>query len=217
MLISGTASPGMAPTTGSAAQGTNRGTISNDFQTFLRMLTAQMQNQNPLEPIEASDFAVQLATFSGVEQQVLTNDLLSKMMGRMGFAELGSWVGRQALADAPVWVERDSVLLVPPEVIGADRAELVLRNLNGHELRRFAVDPSSTEIVFDPTSDGELQFPAGHYRFEMESFSGGVSLGVNPVMGYSRIQEARMDNGEILLVLQGGHLIASDAVIGLRE
>ena len=71
--------------------------ISSDFQTFLRMLTTQMQNQNPLEPIEASDFAVQLATFSGVEQQVRTNDLLSQLTSRMGLSELANWVGREAL------------------------------------------------------------------------------------------------------------------------
>lgn len=39
--------------------------ITSDFNTFLRMLTVQMQNQDPLKPIESSDFAVQLATFSG--------------------------------------------------------------------------------------------------------------------------------------------------------
>ena len=47
------------------------GVISSDFQTFLTMLTTQLQNQDPLNPVESSDFAVQLATFSGVEQQVI--------------------------------------------------------------------------------------------------------------------------------------------------
>jgi flagellar basal-body rod modification protein FlgD len=50
--------------------------ISSDFETFLKMLTVQMQNQDPLNPVDSSDYATQLATFSGVEQQVQTNDLL---------------------------------------------------------------------------------------------------------------------------------------------
>lgn len=77
-------------------------TEAGDFQTFLTMLTAQMQNQNPLEPIEASDFAAQLATFSGVEQQVQTNELLASLATQMGLADLASWVGRDVLSPAPV-------------------------------------------------------------------------------------------------------------------
>ena len=67
-----------APAPAAAPQGAEKPKISSDFETFLRMLTVQMQNQDPLNPIQSSDFAVQLATFSGVEQQVRTNDLLEK-------------------------------------------------------------------------------------------------------------------------------------------
>jgi len=69
---------------------TSSSVISSDFETFLIMLTTQMENQDPLNPIESSDYAVQLATFSSVEQQVLTNDLLgtlSEQMGPMGMAQ----------------------------------------------------------------------------------------------------------------------------------
>ena len=64
--------------------------ISSDFETFLKMLTAQMENQDPLNPMDSADYAVQLATFSSVEQQVLTNDLLQAMtlqLGSSGMAE----------------------------------------------------------------------------------------------------------------------------------
>lgn len=190
--------------------------ISSDFQTFLRMLTVQMQNQNPLEPIEASDFAVQLATFSGVEQQVRSNELLSQLSMRMGLSELGTWVGRMALSAAPLFIDATPQRLVPPEIVGADRAELILGDANGRELARFEVDPRATEIIFDmpPLSEGGLA--PGHYQMAMESFRAGSSLGVNPVLGYARVEEARLDAGQILLVLQGGHIINSDRVVGLR-
>lgn len=60
------------------------GFAGGDFETFLKMLTTQIRNQDPLNPMEGSDFAVQLATFSGVEQQVQTNDLLQKMTDQLG-------------------------------------------------------------------------------------------------------------------------------------
>jgi len=48
------------------------------------MLTVQMQNQDPLNPVDSSDYAVQLATFSNVEQQVQTNDILRELQSQMG-------------------------------------------------------------------------------------------------------------------------------------
>ena len=63
------------------------------------MMTVQMENQDPLNPMESSEFAVQLATFSGVEQQIRTNDLLASMIASQtagGLAELANWVGMEA-------------------------------------------------------------------------------------------------------------------------
>lgn len=72
---------GAAP---SATPPANATALSSDFETFLKMLTVQMQNQDPLNPIDSTEYAMQLATFSSVEQQVLTNDLLRQMMGGQG-------------------------------------------------------------------------------------------------------------------------------------
>lgn len=206
---------------GRSAQHVQRNTqkpqISSDFQTFLRMLTAQMQNQNPLEPIEASDFAVQLATFSGVEQQVRTNDLLTQLTTRMGLSDLANWVGREALSSAPQLLNGTPLHMVLPEVVGADYAELVLRDLDGRETGRYAVSPSAGEIMFEVAHQSEGGPKTGYYSIEMENFSSGVLIGVDPVLGYSRILEARNDAGLVLLVLEGGHIIDSSNVIGLRE
>jgi flagellar basal-body rod modification protein FlgD len=200
----------------SAQSASRAGAISSDFQTFLRMLTTQMQNQNPLEPIQASDFAAQLATFSGVEQQVRTNELLSELSSRMGLSELASWVGKYALSPAPIYLDGETVQLVPPEVGVADRAELIISGLDGRETGRYPVDPFATELFFEAPHASDGGFPSGYYQFSMESFRAGASLGVHPVLGYARIDEARMDAGHVLLVLQGGHIIDSKAVIGLR-
>ena len=47
-----------------------------DFQTFLKLLTAQMRHQDPLEPLDSTQFVAQLAAFSSVEQQIETNTKL---------------------------------------------------------------------------------------------------------------------------------------------
>jgi flagellar hook assembly protein FlgD len=61
------------------ASTTKASTVSADFETFLKMLTAQIQNQDPMNPIDSSDYATQLATFSSVKQQVLANSYLENI------------------------------------------------------------------------------------------------------------------------------------------
>jgi flagellar basal-body rod modification protein FlgD len=107
-----TAAPAPAPPPAPAAP---RG-IASDFDTFLRMLTVQMRNQDPLDPIDSADYAVQLATFSGVEQQVRTNELLTALtsqMGLGGLAEMGAWVGREARAAVPARFDGTPVTVQP--------------------------------------------------------------------------------------------------------
>ena len=53
--------------------------LSSDFETFIRMLTTQAKYQDPLEPIDSSEYAAQLAQFSMVEQQVKSNDILAQL------------------------------------------------------------------------------------------------------------------------------------------
>ena len=76
-MVDAITNPAAMATTSSAASGggfSSAGAGAGaDFQTFLTMLTAQLKNQDPLSPMESTDFAIQLATFAGVEQQALGN------------------------------------------------------------------------------------------------------------------------------------------------
>ncbi|HAD26011.1 MAG TPA: flagellar hook capping protein [Alphaproteobacteria bacterium] len=56
----------------SAATGAAK-TLAQDFDTFLTLLTSQLQNQDPLEPMDSSEFTNQLVQFSSVEQAIQTN------------------------------------------------------------------------------------------------------------------------------------------------
>lgn len=66
-------------TSSSGISGT-RAAIAQNFDTFLQLLTTQLRNQNPLDPLDTNAFTQQLVQFSGVEQQLRTNDYLAAMM-----------------------------------------------------------------------------------------------------------------------------------------
>ena len=54
--------------------------IAGNFQSFLTLLTTQLQNQNPLDPLDTNQFTQQLVEFAGVQQQLNTNDSLSTLV-----------------------------------------------------------------------------------------------------------------------------------------
>ena len=54
--------------------------IANNFQTFLTLLTTQLQNQNPLDPLDTNQFTQQLVQFASVEQQINMNTQLQTLV-----------------------------------------------------------------------------------------------------------------------------------------
>jgi len=64
----------------SSSSGVDTGTIAGNFQTFLSLLTTQLKNQNPLDPLDTNQFTAQLVQFSQVEQQLKSNDQLTTLV-----------------------------------------------------------------------------------------------------------------------------------------
>ncbi|HVW93491.1 MAG TPA: flagellar hook capping FlgD N-terminal domain-containing protein [Devosia sp.] len=75
MSVSGVSS--QSPSGGIASDST---TIAGNFDTFLSLLTTQLQNQDPLDPLDTNQFTQQLVEFSSVEQELKSNDYLSTLV-----------------------------------------------------------------------------------------------------------------------------------------
>jgi flagellar basal-body rod modification protein FlgD len=78
-----------ASTAGLTKSEQDRKTIAQNFDQFLGLLTTQLRNQSPLDPLDANQFTQQLVQFSSVEQQLKTNDLLTKMAQSFGGGAAG--------------------------------------------------------------------------------------------------------------------------------
>ncbi|QPM91302.1 flagellar hook capping FlgD N-terminal domain-containing protein [Pseudooceanicola algae] len=194
--------------------------ISSDFETFLKMLSTQLQNQDPLNPVDSADYAVQLATFSSVEQQVMTNNLLEGLIGKMvssGMSDLASWVGMEARSTAPAYFDGDPIAVSPNPLTSADSAALVVRNASGSEVFRSEVPVSDETILWDGRTAGGATLPHGRYTFELENYQQGELVALDAVESYSRITEARLVSGTTMLVTEAGDLVPTDMVSGLRE
>ena len=202
------------------ATGTTTSKITSDFDTFLRMLTVQMQNQDPLNPIDSADYAVQLATFSGVEQQVRTNQLLADMQGRfsqLGMAEMANWIGKEARTSAPVRYDGTPVTIAPKPVAGANRAVLAVMDAQGNLVSREEIPVSAEPYQWLGAGIDGNPLPPGIYSLELESLNGETVIATTPVEHYARVIEARSGSSGTTLVLDSGAEVLASDVTALRE
>ncbi len=200
---------------------TSRTQITSDFEAFLRMLTVQMENQDPLNPVDSTDFAVQLATFSSVEQQVQTNDLLRALqdqMGASGIAQMADWVGREVRTTAPVTLDGSPVTLYPKLESGAESASVIVRNSAGDQITELRIDTTGNPVEWAGVTTDGFPFPPGPYTFEVQSFSAGDLLGTNRAETYAPVQEVRRNGqGENVVVLPGNIEVDTNTITALRR
>ncbi|HCP80286.1 MAG TPA: flagellar basal body rod modification protein [Octadecabacter sp.] len=199
---------------------TSEAVLSSDFDTFLKMLTVQMENQDPLNPTDSSEYAQQLATFSGVEQAVLTNDLLSSLMVQMstnGMAQMADWVGKEARAAVPAQFDGSPITISPNPAAIADKVELVVLDADGNEVQRSEIPKSTDPIEWAGTEPDGTPLPSGLYQFQVVSYSNGEAVLSETADIYTRVQEVQSENGESVLVLEGGVSVLASDVSALRE
>jgi flagellar basal-body rod modification protein FlgD len=73
-------------------------TASVDYESFLKLLVAQMKNQDPTAPMESTEYVAQLATFSQVEQQVQMNKKLDDILQASALSQASGLIGREVVS-----------------------------------------------------------------------------------------------------------------------
>ena len=195
------------------------GAMTADFDTFLKLLTTQLKYQDPLQPMESTEFVAQLASFSAVEQQVRSNDKLESILDVLSggnSAGLAQWIGRDVRVAAKAAFAGQPVKVAVEPAEGADTAVLVVKNDFGTEVARVAVAPGATEATWDGTTATGAAAAHGNYGFTLESFADDKSLGTSPGKVYSKVQEVRVIDGSPVLVVADGTQVPVDEVSGLR-
>lgn len=144
---------------------------------FLKLLVAQMENQDPMSPQDSTAFVAQLAQFASLEQAAETNTRLANLEAvqganlRSGFSNL---VGKTVTAKSDtIELPRDPsspakhyVELERPVAEG----EIIVRDSNGREVYRQSLDgkpPGKHVIEWDGRSAGDEALPEGSYQIEV--------------------------------------------------
>ncbi|MDQ1077497.1 flagellar hook assembly protein FlgD [Pseudoroseomonas cervicalis] len=198
---------------------------SADFDRFLKLLTAQMQFQDPMNPTDATQFVAQLAQFSQVEQQTKTNTLLqgiaATLSGQANLAENAALLGKA--------VKTQSETVSVPEGGGSvpltiDVASGTLRNLRlevldarGDVLRRVNLTAGTNQLNFDGKDGNGNALTPGRYtaRVVGDDETGKRQTAGSLTMS-GKVTELRRDsNGTLQLVLDNGAVIGAGEVTRL--
>lgn len=188
---------------------------SSDFKTFLSLLTAQMRNQDPLKPMDSTEFVAQLASFSSVEQQIETNSTLNELLGLFTgspTANLTEWLGKEVRREGSTSFNGQQIEIHATIHPSADSARLVVRDENAEIIHTQHINPNATTVTWDGSTQGTGIAPAGRYSFEVESHTNGNLFETNPGSVFDLVAEVRLDHGDTILIFEDGEaLLAKDA------
>jgi flagellar basal-body rod modification protein FlgD len=151
----------------SSTSSTATASIADNFQTFLTLLTTQLQNQNPLDPLDTNQFTQQLVQFAGVEQQLKSNDQLKSLIEIEKSAQATQalvYVGNTVAVDGSKADFNKSAtwnLVAPADT----NATITITSATGQTAYsgNFTLNQGNASFVWDGKGNDGSQWPAGTY------------------------------------------------------
>jgi len=196
-------------------------TAASDFETFLTLLTSQLRNQDPLSPIDSTQFVEQLASFSAVEQQIETNsklETLAESLAVSGLEGATQWIGKQVeTVNGAARFQGEALNFVIPESSVGDSSEIVISDLNGNVVYREATDNQRRQLSWSgKNNDGDV-VPNGDYVVSVNRIADDEVVEVSPPLAIAKVLEARLEDSTVKLVLSNGGNIEPHGIVAVRD
>ena len=210
---------------GSALGGANASSqvrLAENFEMFLTLLTEQMKNQDPLSPLDSTQFVDQLVSFSSVEQQIASNQNLESLLVIQSAAAQGAavgFMGRLATVSSPQTAlsggEAEWGYELPDQ---ASQSELVIRDATGRVVARLEgeTDPGRHTLTWDGTDGSGNALDDGLYTLEVNALGSDGERMTYSVSSTSRVTGVDLSGSEV--VIEMGQLrVPLSSVRSLRE
>lgn len=197
-----------APTARSSLFGTDAG---GQFDMFLKLLTTQMQNQDPLNPMDTGEYTQQLAQYSQVEQSIQQTGLLKQLLARMTTGDMtqaAGLIGKTVEFDSGVAALSDAAPArwswSLPKAAASITAEV--RDSAGRLVATPSV-PGAAAAAGELSWDGRLpdgsRAPAGAYVLKLTARDASGTAVPVTVRSSGTVQEVVQREGELWLGLGG--------------
>jgi flagellar basal-body rod modification protein FlgD len=159
--------PGTGTSTSNKTSSTATTGIADNFQTFLTLLTTQLQNQNPLDPLDTNQFTQQLVQFAGVEQQLKSNEQLKSLIEIEKSAQATQalvYVGNTVAVDGSK-AQFDKSATWNFQTDKDTDATITITNATGQTAYTgsYTLKKGGSSFVWDGKGNDGVQWPAGTY------------------------------------------------------
>jgi flagellar basal-body rod modification protein FlgD len=157
-----------APTTSTA----NKASLAQNFDTFLTLLTTQLKNQNPLEPLDTNQFTQQLVQFAGVEQQINMNQQLTSLVNLQKATQVTSamsFLGSTATVDGTTTKLANSAAAWSFAVDKPSTATVNIKNASGvlAYSGSYPLTPGTQNFNWDGRGNNGVKWPDGDYSLSV--------------------------------------------------
>lgn len=211
-----------AVATTTAASSGGRARLAENFDTFLSLLTTQLKNQDPLSPMDSTQFTQQLVQMTGVEQQLLTNDLLEKLVANTGsgVATAVSLIGKEVRAntDQAALKGGKAEWIYTLERPASDvKAEIL--DSKGRVVRTIA--PTENEsgehtLTWDGKSAGGSDMPDGTYSLRITAKDSSGTAVPSNIYADGLVTGVEQQDGSTFITLNGV-LIPWETLVSIRQ
>ncbi len=159
-------------TSNSGTGAVTKDTLAGNFTTFLQLLTTQLKNQNPLEPLDTNQFTQQLVQFAQVEQQLKSNDQLSTLVKLQETAQQTqalAFVGMKVAVEGKTAELKDSKATWGFNVTKPASATVNVTNAAGATVYTgtFSVNAGAQEFVWDGRNNAGVLQTNGTYTLSV--------------------------------------------------
>jgi flagellar basal-body rod modification protein FlgD len=160
--------------TSTVAAVTDKETLASNFTQFLTLLTTQLKNQNPLDPLDTNQFTQQLVQFAQVEQQLKSNDQLSSLVALQKTTQqtqaLG-FVGTTVVVDGTTAQMTNHVAKWSFSVTKPASATITITNSTGQTVysNTSTVQPGQQDFKWDGHGTDGTQWPDGAYKLSVNA------------------------------------------------
>jgi flagellar basal-body rod modification protein FlgD len=163
-----TVSNATASTASTASATDSKARIADNFDQFLQLLTTQLKNQSPLDPLDTNQFTQQLVQFASVEQQIKTNDNLAALLVSNKTSTLTnalSFVGSRVTADGTTSALKDGKATWQINAPRAGTMAYVITDKSGNQLfsGTRTVTAGDQTLTWDGRMSNGQTAPAGDY------------------------------------------------------
>lgn len=218
----GTAATSAATTSGATSPAASQ--LANDYSMFLKLLTTQMQNQDPLNPMDTSEYTQQLVQYSQVEQAIEQTRTLKDILASMGTQDLVSasnLIGRDIEVNTPTAPLGDTPARWTWTQDGTARTVATLtatiRDAQGRVVETRALPPAASgRFDWDGTLSGGGTAAAGNYTLTLQATDAAGNAVPVTVHAIGRVDQILSDSGGVLFGMNG-LTVAAGSVLRIAE